>query len=233
MGKTNEVVLFETKDKEITLPVSIENEMVWLSANQMSVLFGRDEKTVRKHINNVFADGELDKDNNTQKMRVEGVKQKVPFYTLEAPAMLCLMTLRSFDYSCSTLALLYPYIGLVLVVFAALRLAKFNTDERQTTSFLGLAVPANALFWCGLFQMDLTNLPFAPWIIGLLVLLFAGLMVSEIPMFSLKFKSLRWSDNKIRFIFLIVSVVILILLHEKGLAAVIGWYIILSILTKG
>ena len=150
-----------------------------------------------------------------------------------APAMLCLMTLRSFDYSCSTLALLYPYIGLVLVVFAALRLAKFNTDERQTTSFLGLAVPANALFWCGLFQMDLTNLPFAPWIIGLLVLLFAGLMVSEIPMFSLKFKSLRWSDNKIRFIFLIVSVVILILLHEKGLAAVIGWYIILSILTKG
>ena len=83
MGKTNEVVLFETKDKEITLPVSIENEMVWLSANQMSVLFGRDEKTVRKHINNVFADGELDKDNNTQKMRVEGVKQKVPFYTLD------------------------------------------------------------------------------------------------------------------------------------------------------
>jgi CDP-diacylglycerol--serine O-phosphatidyltransferase len=149
-----------------------------------------------------------------------------------APAMLCLMTLRSLDYCNQTLASLYPYIGLILVVFAALRLAKFNIDERQTSSFLGLAVPANALFWCGLFQLDMANIPYAPWIIGLLVLIFAGLMVSEIPMFSLKFKSLKWADNKIRFIFLIVSIAILVLLREKGLAAVIGWYIILSILTK-
>ena len=79
----SEIVLFETRDKEIVIPVSIENEMVWLNANQMSLLFNRDEKTIRKHINNVFSDGELEKDNNTQKMRVEGVKQKVPFYTLD------------------------------------------------------------------------------------------------------------------------------------------------------
>ena len=150
-----------------------------------------------------------------------------------APSMLCLMTLRQYDYACQTLETIYPYIGLVLVVFAALRLAKFNTDERQTSSFLGLAVPANALFWCGLFQMDLSAVPAAPWIVGALVILFAGLMVSEIPMFSLKFKSLKWADNRIRFIFLIVSLIILILLRERGLAAVIGWYIILSILTKG
>lgn len=150
-----------------------------------------------------------------------------------APAVLCLMTLRGFDYPCSGLASAYPYIGLVLVVFAALRLAKFNTDERQTTSFLGLAVPANALFWCGLFQIEMTALPYAPWIIGALAILFALLMVSEIPMFSLKFKTLKWADNKVRFIFLLVSVVILIILRQKGLSAVIGWYIILSILTKG
>lgn len=150
-----------------------------------------------------------------------------------APAMLCLMTLRGFCYQSDTVAAILPYIGLALVVFAALRLAKFNTDERQTSSFLGLAVPANALFWCGLFQLDLNTLPYAPWIIAILVIIFAGLMVSEIPMFSLKFKSLKWADNKIRFIFLIVSVVILILLRERGLAAVIGWYIILSVLTKG
>ena len=150
-----------------------------------------------------------------------------------APAMLCLMTLRQFDYPTDFLVSAFPYIGLILVVFAALRLAKFNTDERQTSSFLGLAVPANALFWCGLFQNDLSAIPEAPWIIGALVILFAWLMISDIPMFSLKFKSLKWADNKIRFIFLIVSVVILILLHERGLAAVIGWYIILSILTKG
>ena len=150
-----------------------------------------------------------------------------------APAMLCMMTLRQFDYPADFLATAFPYIGLVLVVFAALRLAKFNTDERQTSSFLGLAVPANALFWCGLFQLDLSTVPAAQWITGALVILFAGLMVSEIPMFSLKFKSLKWTDNKIRFIFLAVSVVILIVLKERGLAAVIGWYIILSILTKG
>lgn len=150
-----------------------------------------------------------------------------------APAMLCLMTLRQYDYACDTLAGLYPYIGLVLVVFAALRLAKFNTDERQTSSFLGLAVPANALFWCGLFQRDLTDIPFGPWLIGALVLLFAWLMVSEIPMFSLKFKNLKWSDNKVRFMFLIVAVAILVTTREKGLSAVIGWYIVLSLLTKG
>ena len=145
-----------------------------------------------------------------------------------APAILCIMILRGL-YPDATV---YPYIGLLLVVFAALRLAKFNTDERQTSSFLGLAVPANALFWCGLFQLDLNAIPAAPWIIGALVVLFAGLMVSEIPMFSLKFKSLRWADNKVRFIFLIVSVIILALLREKGLSAIIGWYIILSVLTK-
>lgn len=57
--------------------------MVWLSANQMAALFDRDEKTIRKHINNVFSEAEVDKENNTQKMRVDGVKQKVPFYTLD------------------------------------------------------------------------------------------------------------------------------------------------------
>ena len=78
-----EIVLFETKDKEVRLPVSLENETVWLSANQMALLFDRDEKTIRKHINNVFSEDELDRENNTQKMRVDGVKQKVPFYTLD------------------------------------------------------------------------------------------------------------------------------------------------------
>ena len=63
----NEIVLFETKDKEISIPVSIDEETVWLSANQMASLFDRDEKTIRKHINNVFSEGELQKDNNTQK----------------------------------------------------------------------------------------------------------------------------------------------------------------------
>ena len=57
----------------------MNNDIVWLSANQMALLFDRDEKTIRKHINNVFNENELDRTNNTQKMRVGRVKQKVPF----------------------------------------------------------------------------------------------------------------------------------------------------------
>ena len=83
MENMNEIVLFETKDKSVTLPVTLKEETVWLSANQMAVLFDRDEKTIRKHINNVFNDEEVSKIDNTQKMRVVGVTQKVPFYTLD------------------------------------------------------------------------------------------------------------------------------------------------------
>ena len=78
-----ELVIFETGDKAVQLSVPVENEMVWLSANQMAALFDRDEKTIRKHINNVFSESEVEKENNTQKMRVDGVNQKVPFYTLD------------------------------------------------------------------------------------------------------------------------------------------------------
>ena len=78
-----DIVIFETADKIISLPVSVISDTVWLSANQMAVLFERDEKTIRKHINNVFTESEVDRENNTQKMRVDGVKQLVPFYTLD------------------------------------------------------------------------------------------------------------------------------------------------------
>ncbi len=78
-----DIVIFETADKIISLPVSVISDTVWLSANQMAVLFERDEKTIRKHINNVFIESEVDRENNTQKMRVDGVKQLVPFYTLD------------------------------------------------------------------------------------------------------------------------------------------------------
>lgn len=79
----NSIVLFTDGAVSLDVPVSPEKDTVWLSANQMAVLFDKDEKTIRKHINNVFSDDELEKMNNTQKMRVVGVKQTVPFYTLD------------------------------------------------------------------------------------------------------------------------------------------------------
>ena len=77
------MVLFETKDKEISIRVAMGDDTVWLSANQMALLFDRDEKTIRKHINSIFREEELNQENNTQKMRVDGVKQRVLFYTLD------------------------------------------------------------------------------------------------------------------------------------------------------
>ena len=78
-----ELIIYESKNGDIKLDVSLKDETVWLTANQMALIFNRDEKVIRKHINNVFNDGELDKENNTQKMRVDGVKQFVSYYNLD------------------------------------------------------------------------------------------------------------------------------------------------------
>lgn len=79
----NEIVLFTDGDIQLEVPVSRDGESVWLSANQMAVLFDKDETNIRKHINNAFRSSEVDKNNNTQKMRVVGVKQSVAFYSLD------------------------------------------------------------------------------------------------------------------------------------------------------
>lgn len=79
----NEIVLFEDAELKLRVNVSPEQDTVWLSANQMSELYDRDEKTIRKHINKIFADGELSAENNTQKLRVVGVKQPVAYYDLD------------------------------------------------------------------------------------------------------------------------------------------------------
>ena len=79
----NELVLFESQDKGIKLSVPFNNETVWLSSNQMAVLFERDEKTIRKHVNNVFTEKEVEMENNTQNLRVVNVKQPVTFYSLD------------------------------------------------------------------------------------------------------------------------------------------------------
>ena len=79
----NKILIYQTEDGETQIDVRLENETVWLSANQMAALFGRDEKTIRKHINNVFSDQEVPKDINTHFLRVIGVKQPVAYYTLD------------------------------------------------------------------------------------------------------------------------------------------------------
>lgn len=83
MELNDKIVIYQTVDGQTSIEVKLENETVWLSANQMAALFDRDEKTIRKHINNVFSEGELEKENNTHFLRVDGVKQPVAFYSLD------------------------------------------------------------------------------------------------------------------------------------------------------
>lgn len=127
-----------------------------------------------------------------------------------------------------------PYLAFTISVFSALRLAKFNVDERQTSSFIGLPVPANALFWGSLVvgaHTFLVSGAFNAIYLFVLVALFSYLLVSEVPMFSLKFKNLSWKDNKVSFIFLLVCIPLLLFLGIAGFAAIIVWYIILSVIT--
>ncbi len=128
-----------------------------------------------------------------------------------------------------------PYTAFLISVFSALRLAKFNNDTRQTSSFIGVPVPANALFWGSLvagMHPFLISENFNPIYLLVLVCIFSWLLVSEIPMFSLKFKNLSWKDNKISFIFLIICIPLLVFFKISGFAAIIVWYILLSLLTK-
>lgn len=83
MSDENKIVIYQTDNGQTQIDVRLEDETVWLTANQMAVLFDRDEKTVRKHINNVFREGELEKNNNTHFLRVDGVKQPVAYYNLD------------------------------------------------------------------------------------------------------------------------------------------------------
>lgn len=83
MELNDKIVIYRTADGQTSIDVKLEDETVWLSANQMANLFDRDEKTIRKHINNVFSEGELKKENNTHFLRVDGVKQPVAFFSLD------------------------------------------------------------------------------------------------------------------------------------------------------
>ncbi len=126
-----------------------------------------------------------------------------------------------------------PYTAFIMAAFSALRLAKFNLDERQTTQFIGLPTPANALFWGSLVlgqHAFLVSLKFNAVFLFLFMLLFCMLLVSEVPMLALKFKDLSWEKNKVKFIFLL-GCLPCFLLGASCFAAIILWYVALSIIT--
>lgn len=106
---------------------------------------------------------------------------------------------------------LIPFLAFIMAAFSGLRLAKFNLDQRQTTSFIGLPVPANALFWGALIYSNpgWMNSAFSWFMILIMAFVSSWLMVSEIPMFALKFKHWGWKGNEIRYGFIILAVVLM------------------------
>ncbi|MBP9481854.1 MAG: CDP-diacylglycerol--serine O-phosphatidyltransferase, partial [Parabacteroides sp.] len=129
-----------------------------------------------------------------------------------------------------------PYWAFIIPAFSALRLAKFNIDERQTTSFIGLPVPAHALFWVGVAYSILPVLQINPSLFTLVILVLALvtslLLVSEIHMFSLKIKSLKWKGNELRYMLIVCAVLFVSFFGLLGLSGTILLYIVLSIFNK-
>lgn len=129
-----------------------------------------------------------------------------------------------------------PFLAFVIPAFSGLRLAKFNVDTRQATSFIGLPVPAHALLWTSL---GCTILPFAEtggWLFVILTVIAAMftsfLLVSEVPMFSMKIKSLTWKGNELRYILVAGSACFIIFFGVPGIAASMILYILLSLVNK-
>lgn len=166
---------------------------------------------------------------------LDSLADDVSFGVAPSVIMYSLLTEMTSHNGMESYASWLPFTGFLISVFSALRLAKFNNDTRQTSSFIGLPVPANALFWASLVAGShdflLTDTLHPLWLV-ILVCLFSWLLVSEIPMFSLKFKSLRWKENRVTFIFLIVCIPLLVCLKVSGFAAIIVWYIVVSLFTQ-
>lgn len=141
-----------------------------------------------------------------------------------------------FSYLCTFHIHLFfvPFLAFVMAAFSALRLAKFNLDERQALGFIGLPTPANALFWGALIVGAgdwISTLPYAPYLILLGTFISSYLLIAEIPMFALKFKHWGWKGNEIKYIFILSCIPLLLLLRVSGIAIIIAWYILLSIIT--
>lgn len=127
-----------------------------------------------------------------------------------------------------------PFLGFVITVFSGLRLAKFNNDTRQSDRFIGLPTPANSMLICSLGAMQQMNeLEMTwlnnTWLLLALTAISSYLLIAELPLIALKFKSFAFSKNKFRYILLAVSGLLLVLLQIRAIPIVIVLYILLSI----
>jgi CDP-diacylglycerol--serine O-phosphatidyltransferase len=129
----------------------------------------------------------------------------------------------------------WKFIAFAIAVFSAFRLAKFNIDTRQSDQFIGLPTPANAIFICSLiFLKDIPGFDFLfeKTALSIVVTIFSLLLVAEIPMIALKFKSLKFKENIFRYILILGAITLVVLFQFSGIPFVIAFYILLSVVNN-
>ena len=163
-----------------------------------------------------------------------------------APGFIVFSLLESVTSQMGTMGWL-KFVALLMPALSSYRLAKFNLDERQTSSFIGLPTPANAMVWAAygiilsvsdpskllLFSWfdggDFVDLMSNPWFIGVLSVAMSISLVLEVPLFALKFKNFSWADNKVRYLFLGIDLLLLLFLGVYAVLVIIFFYVFLSI----
>ena len=134
---------------------------------------------------------------------------------------------------------LFPYLGFIITLGACYRLANFNIDTRQSDSFIGLPTPANALFILSLPLILIENqnsqwveIVFNPWVLIAVSILSVLVMNAEIPLFSLKIKNFSFQKNALQVFFLVSCVLLVLFFKYMGVALIIVFYVLLSILNN-
>lgn len=151
-----------------------------------------------------------------------------------------MMITSFFPDSFSLIGVSLGFTGFIITVFSAIRLAKFNLDLRQTDSFIGLPTPANTIFIASLPMLiysesvsdSIKQIILHPCFLISVTLISSISLISPISLFALKFKNFSWEDNKIRYVFLLLSLALLIIFRLIGIPLIIVLYIVLSIINN-
>lgn len=132
-----------------------------------------------------------------------------------------------------------PYLGLIITLSAAYRLAKFNIDDRQSDSFIGLPVPAATLVVISLPLIleygtvsEVNNLILQDWFLIGIIVLVSTLMHAEIPLFALKFKDFSWKNNKIKYLFMGITLICVVFLEFLAIPVAILLYVLMSVISN-
>ncbi len=153
------------------------------------------------------------------------------------PSMIIFQLLERTTTSIDIQAMLISFSAFILSVFSGLRLAKFNIDTRQTDSFIGVPTPANALLVSSLPFILRNNPEYESWIVNQYVLvsytlLMSYLLICELPLLAFKFKTFGWKENQIKYIFILLSVLLLFLLKFAAIPLIVALYILLSVFQR-